>query len=226
MRYLLSLPVLLLVLPGSTRAQTSAVIDEGTFTISMKGAPVGRESFRIIRSPAPGGQVYLATGTSVIGELRTTTRLGTDSAGAPVSYQSETSRRGEVQHRLNGSGRPGRFNLLAQKSGGESAREYVLDNGALLLDEDVFNHFFFVALAAEHPQVIVISPRTARQVRLRLETGGADSVEIAGRRIAARRFALSDGSGSREVWVDSAGRVLRVVIAERGVVALRDDPPR
>ncbi|MGH7678698.1 MAG: hypothetical protein ACRENU_09545, partial [Gemmatimonadaceae bacterium] len=48
---------LLGLLPSAVAGQ-SAVVDEGTFTVTERGAPLGRESFRIARTPAPGGQVY------------------------------------------------------------------------------------------------------------------------------------------------------------------------
>jgi hypothetical protein len=207
-------------------AQGTAVIDEGSFTITRAGAPVGRESFRIIRAPAPGGQVYQATGTSVIGAVKATMRLGTDSLGSPVSYESEVSDQAQLVQRLRGRGRPSRFGLFVQTRTGESAREFVLANGALLLDDSVFHHFFFVGLAAQQSEVIVISPRSARQERMRLQSRGEEGVEIAGRTVPGRRVSLVNGDGPREVWLDGQGRLLKVAIPDQGIVALRDDPPR
>lgn len=223
-----SLPLLSIVsLFGSAAlAQGTAVIDEGTFTITRSGAPVGRESFRIIRAPAPGGQVYQATGTSVIAEVKATMRLGTDSLGSPVSYECEVSEGGQPVQRLRGRGRPSRFGLFVQTRTGESAREFVLANGALLLDESVFHQFFFVGLAAHRPEVIVISPRSGQQERMRLQGRGEEGVEIAGRTIPGRRVSLVNGDGPREVWLDAQGRLLKVALPDQGIVALRDDPPK
>lgn len=205
----------------------SAVVDEGTFMVTRKGAPIGRESFRIVRAPAPGGQVFRATGQSALGDNRVTTSLGTDSSGVPVSYESELTQRGEVVQQLKGRGRPGRFSVLVQTKSGESVREYVLNNGALLMDDDVFHHFYFVPVAAQHAQLIVVAPRSAEQGRYRLEERGNDNVEIAGRIIASRHFALIGPTGAtRDVWVDDKGRLLKVSVQEKGLVALRDDPPR
>jgi hypothetical protein len=216
----------LAVLPTLVAAQSSAVVDEGSFTVSRGGAPVGRESFRIIRAPGPGGQAFQATGTSVVGEVKVTSRLATDSAGAPVAYDSEVTERGVRTQWLRGRGRPGRFSVLAQTRTGESAREYLLDNGALLIDEDVFNHFFFVGLAAQHPEVIVISPRSTQQNKNAVQGRGEEVLDIGGRRVAARRFTLVGANGSRDVWVDDRGRLLKVAFSGDGLIALRDDPPR
>ncbi|MGH7637259.1 MAG: hypothetical protein ACREOK_06365 [Gemmatimonadaceae bacterium] len=204
----------------------SAVIDEGTFTITRSGAPVGRESFRIIRAPAPGGQVYQATGTSVIADVKATMRLGTDSIGSPVAYESEVSEASQLVQRLRGRGRPNRFGLFVQTRTGESAREFVVSNRVLLLDESVYHHFFFVGLAAHQGELIVISPRSAQQERMRLQSRGVEGVEIAGRTISGRRVSLVNGDGPREVWLDEQGRLLKVAIPDQGIVALRDDPPK
>jgi hypothetical protein len=201
-------------------------VDEGTFTVTQKGAPLGRESFRIIRAPAPGGQVYLATGTSVLGDTKVTTRLGTDSCGVPISYESDLIEKGEVVQRLRGRGRPGRLSVLTQTKTGEAAREYVLSNNPLLMDEDVSHHFFFVPLAVGHAQLNVIAPRIGQQTRFQLEDRGLDSVDVAGRTIPGRHFALTGPGASREVWIDEKGRLLKVADSEKGLVALRDDPPR
>lgn len=211
---------------SSVFAQGTAVVDEGSFTISRSGAPVGRESFRIIRAPAPGGQVYQATGTSVIANVKATMRLGTDSVGSPVSYESEVSDQAQLVQRLRGRGRPSRFGLFVQTRTGESAREFVLANGALLLDESVFHQFFFVGLAADQRELIVISPRSAQQERMRVVQRGEEGVEIAGRTISGRRVSLVNGDGPREVWLDGQGRLLKVAIPDQGLVALRDDPPK
>ena len=213
--------------PSLALSQSSAVVDEGTFTVTQNGAPLGRESFRIIRAPAPGGQVYLATGTSVLGDAKVTTRLGTDSLGIPVTYESDLIEKGEVVQRLRGRGRPGRLSVLTQTKTGEAAREYVLSNGALLMDEDVFHHLFFVPLSIGHSQLNVIAPRVGQQTRLQVEEKGVDSVDIGGRSISGRHFVLTGPSGSsRIVWIDEKGRLLKVAQPEKGFVALRDDPPR
>src|SRR5207237_3640196 len=146
----------LVLLPHVAAAQSSAVVDEGTFMVTQSGTPLGRESFRIVRGPAPGGLVYRATGQSALGANRVSTTLGTDSTGLPVSYESELTQRGEVVQRLKGRGRPGRFSVIIQTKTGESSHEYVLNNGALLMDENVFLHSFFLPLAAQHAQVAVI----------------------------------------------------------------------
>jgi hypothetical protein len=223
------LPVcgLLLAVGSAASAQTSAVIDEGTFMVTRGGAPLGRESFRIVRAAGPNGQVFRATGQSALGDVRFTTSLGTDSSGVPVSYESELSQRGEVVQNLKGRGRPGRFSVVVWTKNGEASREYLLNNGALLIDDEVIHQFYFIPVSAVRGELIVISPRAGRQSQYRLEERLNETVEIAGRGVASRRFTLIPASGaSRDVWTDANGRLLKVVIPDRGITAIRDDLPR
>lgn len=229
-RPLLSLVALAsLVVPGTAPAQQSGVVDEGTFMVSRNGVPIGRESFRIVRAPAPGGQVYQARSQSALGADRLTTILGTDSTGAPVSYEAELSRNGQVVERARGSGTSRRFTVLVQTRTGEASREYVLENGALLVDDDVVHQFHFVglALSAGYGGYEVIAPRATGQARLRLEPRGTETLEIGRSRVASRRFALVDPAGAaREIWLDGRGRLLKVALPDKSLVAVRDDPPR
>ncbi len=171
--------------------------------------------------------MYRATAQIALGDDRINTTLATDSAGVPVSYEADAAQKGQFTQKTQGRGRPGRFSVLTTTATGrESAREYLLDRGALLLDENVFHQFFFISLARDHAQANVISPSVSRQTRFQLEHRGADTVEVAGRLIPSQHFALTGAAGgTREVWVDGQGRILKVLVEERGLVALRDDPP-
>lgn len=217
---------LALLLPAGLAAQHSGLVDEGTFMVSQNGAPLGRESFRIVRAPAPGGQVYQARSQSALGADRLTTILGTDSTGAPVSYEAELQRDGRVLERARGTGTSRRFTVVVQTRTGEGSREYVLTNGALLVDNDVIHQFHFVGLAlAAHYDVI--APRSTGKSRLTLEARGAETLDIGRSRVESRRFALLDAGGSaREIWLDRQGRLLKVALPDRSLVAVRDEPPR
>lgn len=217
---------MLLSIPVAARAQASAVIDEGTFMITQRGSPYGRESFRIVRTPAPGGQVFRATGQAALGDNRLTSVLGTDSLGVPVSYESDLTLKGELVQHLQGRGRPGRFSMLNQTRGGEAAREYVLDDGTILIDGDVIHHYYFASLARDRTALNVIAPRSGQQFRYQLDELGREPVDVGGRSVDARHFALTADGVRREIWVDGVGRLLKVVVPDKGIVAVRDEPPR
>ena len=212
--------------PSLVRAQTSAVLDEGTLMVSVKGSPAGRESFRIVRAPGPGGQALHATSSTALGTRRITSSLGTDSTGIPVTYESKVFDANVQSDHVSGRGRPGRFSVLVRTRSGESAREYVLENGALLIDEEVFHHYYFLTLAGSHQRFNVIEARNQQQSPFAFAERGEETLMIGGRPIESRHLVLTGASGTRDVWVDDKGRLLKVAIPAAGVVAVRDDPPR
>lgn len=222
-----ALTAALVLLPAPAWSQASAVLDEATFIVTRQGAPIGRESFKIIRAPGPGGQVYRASASSAMEEVRNLTTLATDSAGSPVSYESQVSLRGDVLERIQGRGRRDRFSVLLQTKRGEAVQEYIVRPGTIVLEEDQFHQYWFAVRAGSQGQLTAIEPRTGEQGDLRLEELGNELITVGRQRIAGRHVALTDPGGERrEVWVDRAGRLLRVSVPSRGLLATRDDPPR
>ena len=217
--------VLALGVTSVTRAQT--LIDEGSFTISRNGQTIGREQFSIRSTTGSLGTSYTAYGTTTYSDRRLDPRLVTDAAGAPVRYEVETRVGPERQELLSGQVQRGRFSARTQTPRGMSAREYIVADGALILDDDIFHQYFFIARAERSGPVPVVVPRRNVQVAMQVEVKGFERLTIGGTPIDARRLAVHEPNGeTRDVWVDGQGRVLRVAIPDRGVVAQRDDPPK
>ena len=213
------------VLPAAAQVVT---LDEGTFTISRNGSPVGRESFTIKSSPGGiGGAVVQARATVSYDDRRLTPVLKSDSIGSPTEYQLEVRAGANASEVLKGVIRRGRFSATMQTPRGENLKEYVVSEGALVLDEDVFHQYYFLARGNRTGAVPVVVPHRNVQVVMRIEERGSTSVNVGGQSIPARALVLVEpGGNNREIWVDSQGRVLKVSIPSRGLVALRDEPPR
>lgn len=210
---------------GQVPART---LDEGTYLISRNGAPVGRESFRIVHVPGPTGDVYRATAQAAIGEQRISPSLSCDSTGDPVSYDVTVQGGAEQAVRLQARARPGRFSTVLRTRDGESTREYVIPVGVVVLDDDVLHQLYFVTLGGRRSGTLtLLAPRTGTQAVARLDNRGASSVDIAGRSIPATHFVLTaPGFARREFWSDGAGRILKVAIPDHGLLAQRDELPR
>jgi hypothetical protein len=206
----------------------SRTIDEGTFLISRGGAPAGRESFRITRSGPGAGESYRATAQVALGDRRIVPMLTCDSTGSPVSYDVAVQGGSEQGVRLQARARPGRFTSMLRTRDGESTHEYFVPSGVVVLDDDVVHQLYFVTLRGRRSgSLTLLAPRTGAQAVASLENQGAASVEIGGSSIAATHFVLSAaGFSRRDFWIDSAGRVLRAAIPDRGLVAQRDELPR
>lgn len=211
---------------GAAGAQD--VVDQGSFTILVAGARAGRETFVIRRQAGPQASAgYLASGTVLYADRRLSPALATDAAGLPVTFTLDVRNGTTRTARVSAQVTRGRFTLRSQTPSGESARELVLPIGAVLVDEDIFHEYFFVALAGRHGPVSILDPRRGMQTLVQVNDSGPERVLVGGRLIDAHRFTIAAGSAQpRELWVDAKGRVLRIEIPERQVVAVRDDPPQ
>lgn len=206
-------------------AQTTRIADQGSFTITQNGQRIGREDFTITASPGTAGIEYSARATVQYGDRRLEPQLRTDSAGVAMSYEVTTRGANEPPAQWKGSIVRGVVSARIQTPRGESAREYIVTRGALVLDDEVFHQYFFVGRA--NGQVTAMLPRENTQIRIRVERAGTERVAIGTREIEGTHLVLTEPAGTkREVWVDSEGRVLKVALPARGIVALRDDPPR
>jgi len=214
----------LLALPA--RAQVK-VVDEGSFTISRGGAPVGREQFAIRRTASPGGDIFVASGTVELNDRRLSPALRTNSDGSALAYQVEVTSGTDVRERLSGNLGRGRFSARLRTPRGESAKEYIVSDGAFVLDDDVFHQYYFLATAQRSGAVPVVIPRRNAQVSMHVEDQGSESVQVGGASVQSRHLVLTEPDGpTRHLWVDAQGRVLRVTLEDGGLVATRDEPPR
>jgi hypothetical protein len=223
----LSLPTAgVLGTPVAVAAQV-ATIDEGSFTITRNGEKIGREEFSIRRAPGSDNAALVASATIIYDSRRVSPALRADLRGMPVAYQVEVRSGSEMQERLTGTLGRGRFSALIKTPRGEAAKEYVVADGALILDDDVYHQYYFLAQDHRDGLVAVVVPRRNVQFSARVRDAGSDHVSIGGRALDARHLVMTEPSGeSRDIWVDAQGRVLKVALAARGIVALRDDAPR
>jgi hypothetical protein len=231
MRNLCLLSAILVAVPHVAPAQV-AVVDEGSFTITRSGTRIGQESFTIRRTAGPGGDAYVANATVDFDAQRISPALRADGGFAPLAYQLEVKSGEEVQERLRGLVGRGRFSAQVKTPRGESTKEYVVSDDAMVLDDDVFHQYYFLAQRARTlgpggGSVPVVIPRRNTQVVMRVRHAGDERVTIGGSALDARHLVLTEPTGAaRHIWVDAQGRVLKVSLDARGVVASRDGPPR
>jgi hypothetical protein len=208
-------------------------LDVGSFTITSHSQRLGREQFSLQRVTGGDGVTFELRSESAIGDRRAAVRLETDSAGTPVRYSIEERTGASVTLRLGGQRVRGRFQTLSRSPSGESAREYLLVPGALVMeDEGVLQYAMIVRRAlvnaGDSTRVPILTPTANRQgtVRLVLESN-SDTVSIAGSKRPVRRWRVVTESGEvRLIWADNESRLVRVQIPARGLDALRDDIPR
>ncbi|MGH7483558.1 MAG: hypothetical protein ACRELV_15530 [Longimicrobiales bacterium] len=213
------------VFPTGASAQTR-VLDDGAFRLVIDGREVGRETFAIRQSGTGNSAVVLAQGRVTLDRRQLESELELSGALRPAAYQVELE--GAEDRRITGQIAGGRFSAKILSPGGEMMREYLTSDGAILVDDGVAHHYYFIARAFQdgHRTVPLIVPQQNRQVSATIRGAGGESVEVGGSSVQAQHLVVQPAGGDvRHVWVDDQARVLRVEIPARDYTAIRTDLP-
>ncbi len=81
-------------------------------------------------------------------------------------------------------------------------------------------------LARRSGQVTVVVPRRNAQMIGRVEERGTEKIRIDGKEVSALHLVISLPDGARDLWFDDGGRLLKVAVPARGLIALREELPR
>ncbi|HYW12107.1 MAG TPA: hypothetical protein VE871_09120 [Longimicrobium sp.] len=201
--------------------------DQGTFTVFVEDRQVGTEEFTIVQN---GSGDLLATGRLRLGlpdgTLELDTRLRARGVGTdPVEYQATVG--GSAPSRTIGTVGGGRFSAKIVTPSGEQLREYVASNGAVVLDQGVAHHYYFLAQRTHQGRVPVIVPRENRQVIATVTSRGEERVRVGGTEATLFHLVVQpQGGDEHHVWVDALNRVIRVEIPARAWRAERTQVPR
>lgn len=209
----------------------TVTLDEGVFRVLVGGQEVGMETFSIKRTGSGDGAVTIAQGRVVLdrdgaGEEVATALEVSGPALRPAAYQVTV--RGDEQQKIFGRLVGGRFRAQILSSAGEQMREYLAGEGALVLDDGVAHHYYFLALRPDVQEfrVPIIVPRQSRQLTTQVTSRGMESVQVAGQAVQARHLVVQPSEGpTRHVWADDRGRILRVEVPDRNYAAVRTTLP-
>jgi hypothetical protein len=208
----------------------SVTLDQGTFRITVDGREAGTENFTIRRSGSGEEAQVIATAEiqMQVPEGRADIRPALQAAGSDMAvsaYQVKIS--GAIQEEVYVTLGERRFLTTVRSERGEREREFRATPGTLVLDPGIAHQYYFLAtrMGESGGTFPVISPREGRQFDLRVTVVGSESVTIGGTSVQARRLRLEGGGGTRELWVNGEGRVLRLEHAETGYVAIRQSAP-
>lgn len=234
-RSILVIPFVLAIAAVPLVAQD--VVDQGSFEVSLDGRPAGTEEFSIRQSGSGGSAETTAAARVRLrvpeGVLELAPRLRTTGVRSdPVAYQVDVG--GTAPRKIVGTVGGGRFSAKIVTPAGEQLREYVASNGAVVLEDGVAHHYYFLAQRLREGQIPVLVPRESRQVAARVENLGEQQIQIAGQNVPAYHLLVRlRPEEERHVWLDALNRVLRVehcrIAAGRCVptyVAVRTERPR
>lgn len=221
----------LLLAAAPVGAQTTT-LDEGSFRISIGGKEVGTETFSIRQNGSGEGAVIIAVGRVVLDadrgpqEVSSELQVGGRSL-RPAAYEVRVE--GTDAERITGRVVGSRFSAQIVSPAGESMREYLAGEGAVLAEDGVAHHYYFLARRVEGgaTRIPVIIPRQSRQVTAQIAVTGSERVTVDGESLEAKKISIAPAGGqSRFVWVDAQGRVLRMEIPASNFVAARVDAPK
>lgn len=229
----LYIPLFLLaaaVVPAPILAQ--AVVDEGSFAITIGGRAAGTETF-VVRRVGMGAdariiaqgrvEVSLADGNLVMEPV-----LAASEAFSLASYQNKITGVRQEDFTVAGTA-DRRFQARTVSSRGEQVQEYRAASGTILLEDMVAHHYFLLGTRLDGSQgsgsVPVIVPGQGRQLSLEYTVGATETLQVGGSGVEARRVQVRVGDQSRDVWFDLRGRVLRVDDASRSYRAERTSRP-
>lgn len=213
----------------SAGAQTGAE-DSGTFRVYVGGRQVGTEEFAIRQTGAGTGAEVSATGRVMLtlptGTLELQPRLRASGFEAsPVAY--EVTLGGSSPRKIVGTIGGGRFSAKIVTPSGEQLREYVASDGAVVLDDGVAHHYYFLARRARSGSVPILIPRENRQVMATVTDRGEERVEVGGSTASLYHLVVQpQGGDARHVWVDALNRVIKVEIPAQEYSATRTEIPR
>ena len=203
--------------------------DAGAFRVFVDGREVGAEEFTIRQSGTGPASETTATGKVSLrlseGTLELTPRLRASGLQAdPVAYQVDVG--GTSPGRIVGSIGGGRVSAKIVTASGEQLREYVASSGAVVLDEGVAHHYYFLAQRTRSGRIPVIIPRENRQVIATVSSRGQETVQVGDARPSLYHLVVQVENAEHHVWVDDLGRVIKVDIPSRRYMAVRSQVPR
>jgi hypothetical protein len=212
---------------GAPAAAQTVQLDEGSFRILVNGREVGTETFSLRQNGTGADAIVIAQGRVVLDANETTANVQLSGTGLRlVAYDVELS--GEDARRIRASVSGSRASARTVSSAGETMKEYLVSDGAVLLDDGVAHHYYMIAKRAEAgaSSTPILIPRESRQVQATISVAGNESVSAGGSTVTAKKIVVQPRGGDvRSVWVDAQNRVLRVEIPARNYVAVRTALP-
>ncbi len=208
-------------------AGAQEIVDRGTFRLYRQGREIGQEEF-LIRSERSGNGPLIRAFASITLErdgatVQMNARLEASGPDVnPTGYQVETT--DGNRQRIAGIVQRGRFMARILSSRGEQLKEYVVSEGALILDEDIAHHYYFLALRAARGigRVPIIVPQQNRQILAQVEVVGVENTDVAGRSRQLTHIILRPQGGAvRHIWADDRYRVMKIEVPQAGLTAIR-----
>jgi len=201
-------------------------VDEGTLLVRQDTVEIAREAFRLTPARATSGGWTLGTTirfdrSRPVVVLDPIVELGPDSVATTLEYTVADPRE---PLRILGQFARGRFVMRMLGRRTERAREFPAPPPAVVLDDSVFALYLPVAwLGRARPaQVTALFPRAGRRELLAVQDLGIEPTTLNRDPADLRHITVTGGENRLvHVWLGAEGRLAKVEIPSRGLVAAR-----
>ncbi len=204
----------------------STLVDEGVLVVRIDTAEVARESFRLsLGRLSRGGEGWTLATTIRYDRARPVIVLSpileVSSDSMPVTLQYDVADPRQPAHVYGERGR-GRFTVRFVARETERAREFPTGPRAVVLDDSVFATYLFAAWQArtEPSTLTAIFPRSLRRETVQVQDLGLESSPRQPD-TRLRHVSVSWSSETVHLWLDAAGRLIRLQIPSRRLTAER-----
>ena len=203
-------------------------LDEGVLVVRADTLEVARESFRLSHGRLSRGEDGWTLATTIrydrarpVIVLAPILEVNGDTMPATLQYDVADPRQ---PSRILGELGRGRLTVRLVARATERAREFATGPRAVVLDDSVFAPYVFAAwrAASEASELTAIYPRALRRETVQIRDLGLASTTL-NHDPAHLRHITVDGepSGTVQVWLDERGRLMKVEIPGRRLVAER-----
>jgi hypothetical protein len=218
--------LLLALLQAGPRPGMGNPLDEGVLVVRVDTAEVARESFRLSQGRlSRGGEGWTLATTIRYDRARPVIVLSpileVTGDSLPATLQFDVADPRQPARVLGELGR-GRFTVRFVARATERAREFPTGRRAVVLDDSVFATYLFAAWhAAGSGPITAIFPRSLRRESIEVQDRGLESTTVHRESTKLRHVIVTGANDTVHVWLDAAGRLIKVEIPSRRLVAER-----
>ena len=210
-------------------ALLQAPIDEGTLVVREDTLEIARESFRLNHGRLARGGVGWTLATTIrydrarpVVVLAPILEVNADTQPATLQYDVADPRQ---PSRILGELGRGRFTVRLVARTTERAREFPTGTRPVVLDDSVFALYLFAAWRAAPPDSVpltAIVPRGLRRETVNVRDHGLAPTTLNHDPATLRHISVTGGApGVVHLWLDAAGRLMKVAIPSRRLTAER-----
>ncbi len=210
------------------QAGAGTTMDEGVLVVRVDTLEVARESFRLSHGRLSRGEPGWTLATTIrydrarpVIVLAPILEVNSDTMPATLQYDVADPRQ---PSRILGELGRGRFTVRLVARATERAREFPTGQRAVVLDDSVFAPYVFAAWRAssEPASLTAIFPRGLRRQAVQISDLGIASTTLNRDPARLRHITVGvEGQDTVSLWLDEAGRLMKVEIPSRHLSAER-----